>query len=62
MTGGMCGHYEPEWSEETIFGHVREAVYWNARPDGMTDKQWDRLVKITGATPITEDELREMMS
>lgn len=60
MHGSMEGYYEPEWSEETIFSIIHEAVLWNDRPDSMSDKQWNRLQRITNAKPFTEEQILEM--
>ena len=57
MIGGVQGHEEPEWEEQTAWEELAKAVTWEGRPATMTDKEWDRCLRITRARPLTEEEL-----
>jgi hypothetical protein len=59
MFGGMSGYYEPEWEERTAFGELCELVMWGDRAGSMTDSEWERVLKITGVTPVDLVELRQ---
>lgn len=57
MIGGMQGHEEPEWEERTAWDELNEAVYWDGRPETMTDAEWSRCQRIARTTPVTDEDM-----
>ena len=62
MTGEMSGYYEPEWSERTTLEVLMGYVLWGGRPASMSDAEWDRTLRITGVTPITDEDIKAMLA
>lgn len=57
---GMSGGESPEWFEKTLLEMLAGHVQWGSRPATMTDEEWAAAVTITGVTPYTDEQIREM--
>lgn len=62
MTGETSGYYEPEWEERTTLEVLMGYVLWGDRPATMSDAEWERTLRITGVTPITDKDIKAMLA
>ncbi|WP_376959676.1 hypothetical protein ABNQ39_07135 [Azospirillum sp. A26] len=61
MVGRTVGYEEPEWEERTALEELMECIRWSDKPATMTDAEWALAQRITGVTPITQDEIDGML-
>lgn len=59
MTGETSGYYEPEWDERTAFEDLQKKIMWEARPATISDREWSRILSITGVKPITAEKVED---
>lgn len=60
MTGEMSGYYEPEWEERPTIQTLAEYVLWGDKPETMTDREWRRVLNVTGTRPLSAADIEEM--
>ena len=61
MVGQMSGYYEPEWSEETAFGWLHEAVHWGNIPDGIDGVECANIMRVARVTVADQNALAEIL-
>nr|WP_295828272.1 hypothetical protein [uncultured Azospirillum sp.] len=61
MVRRMSGGEETEWDARTALEELAECIRWSDKPATMTDAEWALAQRITRTTPVTQDEIDEML-